>query len=65
MARRLFVNPRRSAAAHFSKYKRRAKRMIIPGYGKKGAGWIRNPKRAAYNRAYRNPFFRFLVLFSK
>lgn len=62
---KFFVNPYKSAAARFSKYKRRAKKMLIPGYGKKGVGWIRNPRQAAYNRAYKNSFFRFLTLFSK
>lgn len=32
--------------------KRAVKRAIIPGYGKKGMGWVRNPKRAAYNAVY-------------
>lgn len=31
--------------------KRAIKRAIIPGYGKKGMGWL-NPKRAVYNRVY-------------
>lgn len=26
--------------------KRSVKRAIIPGYGKKGMGWIKNPKKA-------------------
>jgi hypothetical protein len=33
--------------------KRKIKRALIPGYGKKGMGWIKNPKRAAYNKIYR------------
>ena len=32
--------------------KRAVKRAVIPGYGKKGMGWIKNPKKAAYNAAY-------------
>ena len=32
--------------------KRAIKKALIPGYGKKGMGWIRNPKRAAYNKVY-------------
>ena len=28
--------------------KRSVKRAIIPGYGKKGMGWIKNPKKALY-----------------
>lgn len=29
--------------------KRSIKKAVIPGYGKKGMGWIKNPKKAAYN----------------
>ncbi len=32
--------------------KRAIKKAIIPGYGKKGMGWIKNPKKAAYNKIY-------------
>lgn len=34
------------------KAKRAIKRAIIPGYGKKGMGWVKNPKKAAYNSIY-------------
>lgn len=34
------------------KAKRAVKKAIIPGYGKKGMGWINNPKKAAYNKVY-------------
>ncbi len=34
------------------KVKRTIKKAVIPGYGKKGSGWIKNPKKAAYNKAY-------------
>lgn len=33
--------------------KRSIKKALIPGYGKKGRGWITNPKKAAYNKVYR------------
>ena len=33
--------------------KRSIKRALIPGYGKKGRGWITNPRKAAYNKIYR------------
>lgn len=33
--------------------KRAVKRAIIPGYGKKGMGWIKNPRKAACNAVYR------------
>lgn len=32
--------------------KRAVKRTIIPGYGKKGTGFIKNPKRSMYNAVY-------------
>ncbi len=31
---------------------RAVKKAVIPGYGKKGSGWIKNPKKAAYNKVY-------------
>lgn len=34
------------------KLKRSVKKAVIPGYGKKGMGWIKNPKKAAYNKVY-------------
>ena len=37
--------------------KRVVKKALIPGYGKKGAGWIKNPKKAAYNKIYRKTSF--------
>ncbi|MED0689940.1 hypothetical protein [Bacillus licheniformis] len=45
------------------KLKRRVKRAIIPGYGKKGMGWLRDPKRAAYNKVYKKTTFSFWDLF--
>ena len=35
------------------KIKRKAKSAVNPLYGKKGTGWIRHPKKAAYNKVYR------------
>lgn len=40
-----------------SKWKRQAKKAIIPGYGKKGMGWIKNPKKAMYNKVYHKTTF--------
>lgn len=34
------------------KMKRKIKKATIPGYGKKGTGWVKNPKKAAYNKVY-------------
>lgn len=37
--------------------KRAIKKAIIPGYGRKGAGWIKNPKKALYNKVYHKTTF--------
>lgn len=37
--------------------KRAVKRSIDPTYGKKGAGWIKDPKKAAYNKMYNKTTF--------
>ena len=34
------------------KLKRKVKSTINPFYGKKGMGWLRNPKKAVYNKVY-------------
>lgn len=31
---------------------RTIKKAVIPGYGKKGMGLIKNPKKAVYNKVY-------------
>lgn len=35
-----------------SKLKRQVKRAVLPTYGQKGTGIIKNPKRAIYNKIY-------------
>ena len=37
--------------------KRAVKKALSPGYGKKGAGWVKNPKKAAYNKVYNKTSF--------
>lgn len=37
--------------------KRKVKRSINPYYGKKGMGWVRDPKRAMYNKVYHKTTF--------
>lgn len=37
--------------------KRAVKKALIPGYGKKGMGWIRDPKKAMYNKVYNKTSF--------
>lgn len=43
--------------------KRAIKRQVIPGYGKKGAGFLKNPKRSVRNAAYRRTTFSLWDLF--
>lgn len=43
--------------------KRAIKKKVIPGYGKKGMGWLKNPKKAAYNKIYNKTSFSFWDLF--
>ena len=45
------------------KAKRAVKKAVIPGYGKKGAGWIKDPKKAAYKKVYKKTTFSFWDLF--
>lgn len=39
------------------KYKRRVKKAINPFYGKKGVGFIKNPRRSIKNKIYRKTTF--------
>lgn len=39
------------------KMKRKMKSSVNPAYGKKGMGWARNPKKAAYNKVYKKTTF--------
>lgn len=43
--------------------KRSVTRVLIPGYGKKGMGWIKNPKKAMYNKVYHKTTFSIFDLF--
>ncbi|MPL91663.1 hypothetical protein SDC9_37739 [bioreactor metagenome] len=45
--------------------KRTVKKAIIPGYGKKGMGWITNPKKAAYNKVYNKTSFSIFDILKK
>ena len=45
------------------KAKRKIKKALIPGYGKKGMGYIKNPKKAVYNKFYKKTTFSFWDLF--
>lgn len=43
--------------------KRAVKRALIPGYGKKGMGLLRDPERAVKNKIYRKITFSLWDLF--
>ena len=45
------------------KVKRKIKKALIPGYGKKGMGWVKDPKRVAYNKMYNKTSFSLFDLF--
>ncbi|HHZ03003.1 MAG TPA: hypothetical protein GX396_08755 [Tissierellia bacterium] len=45
------------------KLKRKVKRAVNPFYGKKGMGWLRNPKKAMYNKIYNKTSFSIWDLF--
>lgn len=45
------------------KVKRKNKKALIPGYGKKGMGWVKDPKRATYNKVYNKTSFSLFDLF--
>lgn len=50
---------KKSFKAHTTgKLKRKIKKMLIPGYGKKGTGWLKNPKKAVYNKIYNKTSFK-------
>lgn len=44
--------------------KRAVKRALIPGYGKKGMGLLRDPERAVKNKIYRKTTFSLWDLFN-
>ncbi len=47
------------------KAKRKIKKAFVPGYGKKGVGWIKNPKKAVYNKVYNKTTFSIWDIFKK
>ena len=46
------------------KAKRAIKKAVLPGYGKKGMGIIKNPKKAVYNKVYNKTSFSLKTLFN-
>jgi len=58
------ISPKKSLKAKTTgRAKRAVKKALIPGYGKKGMGWIKNPKKAAYNKLYKKTTFSLFDLF--
>lgn len=47
------------------KAKRAVKKAVVPGYGKKGMGLVKNPKKAVYNKVYKKTSFSIFDLFKK
>lgn len=57
-------NPKASLRAMTTgRIKRGIKRALIPGYGRKGMGWLQNPRKAAYNAVYHRLTFGWRDLF--
>ena len=46
-----------------TKFKKAVKSSVNPLYGKKGMGWVNDPKKAAYNKVYKKTTFSFWDLF--
>lgn len=47
------------------KAKRAVKKAVVPGYGKKGMGYVKNPKKAVYNKVYKKTTFSIFDWFKK
>lgn len=47
------------------KAKRAVKKAVVPGYGKKGMGYVKDPKKAVYNKVYKKTTFSIFDLFKK
>ena len=47
------------------KAKRAIKKAVVPGYGKKGTGIIKDPEKAIYNKVYEKTSFSLFDLFKK
>lgn len=56
---------KRIKARTTGKIKRKVKKSVNPFYGKKGMGWIKDPKKAAYNKVYQQTTFDLLPSLSK
>lgn len=45
--------------------KRRVKKAVVPFYGRRGTGLVKNPKKAVYNKVYNKTSIGFLDLLKK
>lgn len=55
---------KRSISARTSgRWKRQVKKALLPGYGMKGMGWVKNPRKATYNKVYKKTTFSLWDLF--
>ena len=50
-------------ARTIGKAKRAVKKTLIPGYGEKGTGWFKHPKKTLYNKVYKKTTFSLKDLF--
>ena len=56
---------KRIKARTTAKAKRAIKKAIVPGYGKKGTGIIKDPEKAIYNKVYEKTSFSIFDIFKK
>ncbi len=54
---RTFSIKRSLKARTTGRAKKAVKKELIPGYEKKGMGWVKSPKKAAYNKVYNKTSF--------
>ena len=54
---------KRFRARTTGKIKRKVKKTLIPGYGKKGVGFIKSPTKSIKNKIYKKTTFSFWDIF--
>lgn len=54
---------KRFRARTTGKIKRKVKKALIPGYGKKGVGFIKSPTKSIKNKIYKKTTFSFWDIF--
>ncbi|KZK10668.1 prophage protein [Lactococcus cremoris] len=48
-----------------TKYQRKVKKALLPGYGKKGMGWIKDPKKLLIIKCIRKQLSQFGICLNK